>query len=484
MPSKTKILIITDSPVLPTGLAETTRLIFGTLGSKYPDCYDIEQIGLSHCAAVTHAQWTVHPTAARKDKNGELMLLPEDRYAEQTFARLLPVIKPDVVFNFGDPQNVLHICIPPDKRQFKLVLYLNFDGLPIPASYGPILRHADLLLTKSEFSMQVVANCLPEVCRGKLGYMYSPADTARFAPTGEAVKTKLRRELLPSWIHEDAFILGWVGRNIWRKQVWVLYKVLHYLRKGDYHICLDCGRVSLWDWDPSRHRTLKDDQLVLESRPGYRYNCCGQCGSTEVKAAQPLADLFLWCHMADEPNPPWPLRWLEQQFDVLRDRDVYYTEEYHLKSALAPDDVPTLYHLWDCLLFLSGGEGFGLPAWEAMCCALPVVFTNYSAHGEFLTRANGGIGVGGILQPERTNCIWRMIADIPQVIEAVRKLYLDRQLARQLGRNGRQFAERFSLAQQVEVWHRILQMVINGNVQKDVVGSARESLGYQIAAGL
>jgi 3-oxoacyl-[acyl-carrier protein] reductase len=33
--------------------------------------------------------------------------------------------------------------------------------------------------------------------------------------------------------------------------------------------------------------------------------------------------------------------------------------------------------------------GIGIPAWEAMCAALPVVYTNYSAHGEFLKEILG-----------------------------------------------------------------------------------------------
>ncbi len=61
--------------------------------------------------------------------------------------------------------------------------------------------------------------------------------------------------------------------------------------------------------------------------------------------------------------------------------------------------------------------------------------------------------MGGILLEEKT-CIWRMVADVPQAIEAVRRLYFDRSLARQLGANGRAFAERFGIDTQIEAWHR------------------------------
>ena len=107
----------------------------------------------------------------------------------------------------------------------------------------------------------------------------------------------------------------------------------------------------------------------------------------------------------DDPRTTWPLPLIEQQFGIRKGCDVHYTENCKFKAALAPADMPTLYNLWDCFLYLSGGEGFGIPAWEAMCASLPVVHTNYSSHSEFLRKANGGIPIGGLLQPEAKTCI-------------------------------------------------------------------------------
>jgi hypothetical protein len=65
-----------------------------------------------------------------------------------------------------------------------------------------------------------------------------------------------------------------------------------------------------------------------------------------------------------------------------------------------------------------------------------------------------GLPVGGVLQPEAKQCIWRMVADVPQAIEAVRRLYFDRKLAQQLGANGRTFVRQFAIESQVAAWHR------------------------------
>ncbi len=295
-----------------------------------------------------------------QNNEGKVEFVAEDNYGQKTLLKLLPELRPDIVFAFGDPQNVLHLCAPSNERPFKLILYINFDGLPLPPGFGR-LKNADLIFTKSEFSREVIARCVAEVSPSKLGHLYSPADLARFAPASVSDRAEMRRDLFPPWMPQDAFVLGWIGRNQWRKQVWVLYKLLHYLRSGQYLVCRACGRVSLFDWDPARQAHLNQLALVLESRPGYRYDVCAHCHSSEIEPVQPLQDIFLWCHMAEEPKETWPLRRLEEQFALQRDRDLYYTPEHELKAALAPDDVPMLYKLWDSLLYLSGGEGFGLP---------------------------------------------------------------------------------------------------------------------------
>jgi hypothetical protein len=66
MGTKIRILIVTDSVVLPPGMAEATRLIFGELLDSYPEQYEIHQVGLFHCYAVTRPRWPIHPTAAGK----------------------------------------------------------------------------------------------------------------------------------------------------------------------------------------------------------------------------------------------------------------------------------------------------------------------------------------------------------------------------------------------------------------------------------
>jgi len=473
---KIRILVVTDSAVLPSGMAETTRLVFENLLALYPDLYEIHQIGWFHCYAVTEPKWPVHATALGRDTQGRPCFDPADRYAQRTFFKLVPKLRPDIVFVFGDPQMILPLCTDAKARRYRLVLYLNFDGLPFPPDIGPILDRADSIVGTSQFSTDVIRRYLPAVDVGKLDTIYSPADTHRFAPVADETRIEMRKSLLPNWMPPEAFVLGWVGRNQWRKQVWLLYKTLSCLRKGSYLTCDACGRVTLAEADPNPCGDGSGRPMAFEGRPGVRRGACSHCGSERVAQASPIEDLFLWAHMTEEPEEDWPLRQLEQQYGVRPDRDIYYTPGHAVKGALSPEDMPTLYDLWDGLLYLSGGEGFGLPAWEAMCAGLPVVYTNYSAHAEYLSRGNAGLPVGGVFQPERRYCVWRMIADVPQVIEAVRRLYFDRRLGRMLGANGRAFVEAYHPQAVVKEWHELFRAVMASGHPSPGAGAVRRHM--------
>ncbi len=458
MEPKTKILIVAESPTLPTGSAEMVRSIFQGLSKKYPESYELCQMCLAHSFAVTYPKWLVIPVITATETNRDFPCAAEAWPVEPSLRNIVLRFGPDIVFALNDPVGIAPLCSAPADRRYKLILYLKIDGLPVPTQAGPMLNRADLIFTMSEWSRSGLLRHCPSVPSDKVEVMYSPADTARFVPLLASERREARRTLLPDWMPQDAFVVGWVGRPRWRKQVWLLYKVIYYLRTGKYLLCSDCGRVSLFDWDPMAQRHLNQRNDVLESRPGYKFDLCAKCQSSNVKEADPLKNIFLWLHMPkDDPLSDWPVNWLEHQYGVEENKDIYYTKGCDAKAALAPDDVPTLYQLWDCLLYLSGGGSFGLPAWEAMCSALPVVYTDYSSHAEFLGAGKAGLAVEGILQPEGKVGLWRSIGDVAQAVAAVRRLYYNRDLGRELGANGRAFVQQYGLDVQAQKWHRIFQ---------------------------
>lgn len=447
-----RILIVAHSAILYSGVAEVVRLIFAPLIRRYTNRYIVEQVGLLHLSAVTSPPWPITPTQIRRNSRGDVELDPHDLYGQLTVPRVIARFMPDIVFAHSDPQAVLFLARLRSEPacRWKLVLYVNFDGVPIPSGFEELLL-ADQLVTLSEFSRSAYLSSLGKDSAPSttVDVLYCPSDTDRFMPAADPVA--IRSENRPPWMPQSAFVIGWVGRNQWRKQTWIPFELISRLRFGRYRLCRRCGRVSIASVSNS-----------LQAFPG-----CAKCDFVE---ATEMRNIFLWMHLPTGCEPgPWRLQELERTYGVVSGQDIHYTDGCSPTAHLAPDAMPVLYQCFDALLALSGGEGFGLPAWEAMATEVPVIYTNYSSHGEFLGRARAGVGVGGALQPEPSTGILRMIANLDECIAAVRRLCLDPEHAKILGRRGREFVGKYDKCTMAEEWHRRFGDVLERPPAKSVL---------------
>jgi glycosyltransferase involved in cell wall biosynthesis len=55
---------------------------------------------------------------------------------------------------------------------------------------------------------------------------------------------------------------------------------------------------------------------------------------------------------------------------------------YHCTGMKAEEDLPELYNAFDCYVTASRGEGWNLPATEAVSCGLPIIASKCSSHTE------------------------------------------------------------------------------------------------------
>jgi glycosyltransferase involved in cell wall biosynthesis/2-polyprenyl-3-methyl-5-hydroxy-6-metoxy-1,4-benzoquinol methylase len=112
------------------------------------------------------------------------------------------------------------------------------------------------------------------------------------------------------------------------------------------------------------------------------------------------------------------------------EREVWQPEEYH--SAVSPADMPALYGGCDIAIVPSAeGEGFGLPAIEAMACGLPVILTRIHS---FLS-----------LDDDKDYAYFVSPSSAGEIAEAIIRLCGDFSLRERLAERGRQVAGMFSL---------------------------------------
>lgn len=60
-----------------------------------------------------------------------------------------------------------------------------------------------------------------------------------------------------------------------------------------------------------------------------------------------------------------------------------------ITDGMAYEEIPSFYTAGDCYIIPTRGEGWNLPALEAMSSGLPVITTDWSAHLDFVNEENG-----------------------------------------------------------------------------------------------
>lgn len=120
-----------------------------------------------------------------------------------------------------------------------------------------------------------------------------------------------------------------------------------------------------------------------------------------------------------------------------------------VSEHLPTKELVSLYSSCDAFVLSTHAEGWGLPTHEAMIMGLPVITTNFGGSTEFVTAESGLlINVSSLTPTTGDDWLkggnWASI-DIDSLQELMRKVYLDRPLARELGRKGQAFVhQKFS----------------------------------------
>lgn len=454
-----RLLLSTDSPTIHTGLAETTRLVFNRLLEKYPDKYHIEQIGWFHTnQGPEKATWKVHPTQFKDGK-----FVHQDKYGQMSFERILNEVKPDIVYSNGDLWCFDHILNSQARNSFRFVAYYTVDGAPYwgndfkPGKYtewGTKLSKADEIIVLTEFGRETLVESMPEMKGRKIEVIYHPVDANRFKSLNKEEKLEVREKMYGPGIPHKDFVLGWIGRNQFRKQNYKMWETMHHLIYGDYIKCSDCERITRMEWDRAKCETREIGRLRLYE-PDYDYSTCWYCRSSNVLQGTPHNDIWLWNHM-NKQDPGWRVDDHTAMWEI-KDRMIY-TPGLTAAKGLPPQQLADLIATWDGLLYLSGGEGFGIPAFEAMLSGVPVIYSNYSSHADFAKY--GGLSVRCDMIPELNFGINRAYVDVNHAIERVLWGYYHQEDFRELGIKGKKYAETKTLDSIVEQWDRVFTQMM------------------------
>ncbi len=241
-----------------------------------------------------------------------------------------------------------------------------------------------------------------------------------FRPVDRAVA---RREALKGKVPEDAFVVGVVGRNQERKR---LDLTLQYFAEWVHESGIDDAYLYL-HVAPTGDTGCDIDSLVSFYGLGPD---AGDLGASRVILSQP-----------------------------------------HVGSGINEQSMRDLYGCFDLYWTTSMGEGWGLPALEAMACGVPCLLPNSSAFLEWPGDAAAGVDCTARALVGPLNMNPYTIGAVPDKDESIRALdwlYRNPTARERFSKAGLKVAARLTWGASGEALVQIIEEVVTGTAVEDV----------------
>lgn len=394
---KLKVLFVGDA-TCSTGFALCTHEVCDRL---HANGHDVSVLGINYYGDPHNYPYAIYPCVNPLDRS-------QIPWGEQRLAKLIARLQPDFVIILQDPWNIRGYMIEIEKQLAGIEIErpTTIGWLAVDAKNqvsGKQCNQLDHIVTWTQFG-------IGELKRG--GYSGPSSiiglgvDTSTYY---QIDKIDARRRIFARYgidtnqVSPDSFIIGVVGRNQYRKRI-------------------DLTLTYYAEWIKSYD--VRDAHLYLHVAP------TGESGCDIPK----LLRYYGISAIVSEPS--------------------------QAGQGATRDEMRSIYNLFDLYWTTTQGEGWGLPALEAMACGVPVLAPDWSGLGEWAkdaavlvectcTALNAPINrapytIGGI-------------ADREQTIIALDKIYRHRDYRRRLSESGLDLARSLSWDKVGEQWEALLQ---------------------------
>lgn len=146
-----------------------------------------------------------------------------------------------------------------------------------------------------------------------------------------------------------------------------------------------------------------------------------------------VKDAFLFMHSCPTGEQEFDLEQLARYYKV-RDRLTLITPE--IGKGVPEIYLAATYNMADVLVNTGQGEGFGLPAFEAMACGTPNISGNWAAHGELLRDVALLVECDTFATTQKRINVIGGIPNREQFVGALDLLYNNRAVLRELSERG------------------------------------------------
>lgn len=207
MIEKKKILVISDSPLVPSGVGTQTKYVIDSLiktGSFKFFCM---------AGAVRHADYRIQ----KVEPYGEdWVILPVDGYGTQQVVRqVLEEYKPDLLWFMTDPRFYIWLWEMENeiRKKIPMLYYHVWDNLPYPTFNKRFYDSTDVICTISKVTDDIVRTVSPDV---HCVHIPHAVDTEIFCKKEK--QSDIQKRSIMTKDHENKIIFFWNNRNARRKQ--------------------------------------------------------------------------------------------------------------------------------------------------------------------------------------------------------------------------------------------------------------------------
>jgi len=202
---KKKILVISDSPLVPSGVGTQTKYMIESMLRTGEFSF------VCIAGAIKHQDYTPQRVQPYED---DWMIYPVDGYGNPDFIRsMINQHKPDALWFMTDPRFYVWLWEMSDEIRDKIpmVYYHVWDNYPLPMYNKKYYDSTDMVCTISKVTDDIVRNVSPDVDCLRIPHS---VDTKVFSKKTNEEDTSTRKLMSAA----DKMIFFWNNRNARRKQ--------------------------------------------------------------------------------------------------------------------------------------------------------------------------------------------------------------------------------------------------------------------------
>jgi len=231
------------------------------------------------------------------------------------------------------------------KPTVKKIIYTPIDNGLVTPKWREVLEWFDIVIVPSQYGFKVLEGVWgTKKAKEKVKVVYYGVENT-FKPLVSQERLLIRKRMTDALKKqnievemENKYIIGFVGRNQWRKDIYRTVKIF-----------------------------------------------------TEFKKQHPNAYLYLHTDPLDNNHDGGNLLDLLSYYGQFYGKDYLVPLGLNSNTGIARVDMNEIYNMLDVYLSSSVGEGFGLPILEAMKCRVPVIAPNNTTMPELLDDDRGSL---------------------------------------------------------------------------------------------